>query len=185
MKTSKNPPPVAPRYPSEWERDAVTRDGVAYRIRPIRPDDERRDHEFIVRLSPESRYRRMLCVIKEPSPQLLHSFVHVDYQRDMAFVALTGTSPNDEIIGVARYSQDRTGPDCEFAVAVADAWQGRGVGANLTRLLFEYAHQQGIHRIYGDILADNRQMIELVHWLGMNTRLCPEDPTLVEASSSP
>ena len=172
-------------YPSEWERTATTRDGVSFRIRPIRPEDESLERQFIVRLSPESRYKRMMYAMKEPSPELLHRFVHVDYKHDMAFVALIGKAPDEEIIGVARYAQDASGPDCEFAVAVADAWQARGVGATLTRLLFEYAHAQGIRRIYGDILADNNQMIDLVHWLGMNVRLCPEDGHLVEASRQP
>ena len=130
-------------YPSDWERTASTRDGVPFRIRPIRADDEKLEHDFIVGLSPESRYRRMMCVVKEPSPELLHRFVHVDYDRDMAFVALTGDPPDEQIIGVARYAHDRSGPDCEFAVAVADAWQARGVGTTLMRLLFEYAHAPG------------------------------------------
>jgi acetyltransferase len=127
----------------------------------------------------------MMYAMKEPSPELLHRFVHVDYKRDMAFVALIGEAPDEEIIGVARYAQDITGPNCEFAVAVADAWQARGVGATLTHLLFEYAHTQGIGRIYGDILVDNSQMIDLVHWLGMKTRICPEDSHLIEASRAP
>jgi acetyltransferase len=172
-------------YPADWERTAATRDGVPFRIRPIRPDDESRERQFIVRLSPESRYKRMMCAMKEPSPDLVHRFVHVDYKRDMAFIALIGEAPDEEIVGVARYAQDTSGPDCEFAVAVADAWQGRGVGATLTRLLFEYAHAQGISRIYGEILADNNQMIDLVHWLGMKTRLSPEDQHMVEASRTP
>jgi acetyltransferase len=172
-------------YPSDWERTATTRDRVAFRVRPIRAEDEDLEHQFIVRLSPESRYKRMMCVMKEPPPELLHRFVHVDYKHDMAFIALIGEAPNEEIIGVARYAQDRSGPDCEFAVAVADAWQGRGVGAMLTRLLFEYAHAQGIKKIYGEILANNNQMIDLVHWLGMNTRICPDDMGLVEATRQP
>lgn len=172
-------------YPSDWERTASTRDGVPFRIRPIRPDDEKLEHDFIVRLSPESRYRRMMCVMKEPSAELLHRFVHVDYDRDMAFVALVGDPPDEEMIGVARYARDRTGPDSEFAVAVADAWQARGVGATLTRLLFEYAHARGVHKVYGDILADNNRMIDLVRWLGMDIHLCPQDQGLVEASREP
>ena len=179
------PKEPTPQYPADWERTGTTRDGISFRIRPIRPDDENRERQFIVRLSPESRYKRMMHAMKEPSPQLLHHFVHVDYKHEMAFVALIGAAPDEEIIGVARYSQDRNGPDCEFAVAVADAWQARGVGATLTRLLFEYAHAQGITKIYGEILADNKQMIDLVLWLGMNTRMCPEDHTLVEASVTP
>ena len=169
-------------YPSDWERTASTRDGVPFRIRPIRADDEKLEHDFILKLSPESRYKRMMCVMKEPSAELLYRFVHVDYDRDMAFVALTGNSPDEEIIGVARYAHDRSGPNCEFAVAIADEWQARGVGATLMRLLFEYAHARGIHQMYGEILADNNSMIDLVHWLGMRTRLCPQDVGLVEAS---
>ena len=173
------------KYPSDWERTASTRDGAQFRIRPIRPDDAKLEQEFIVRLSPESRYKRMMCAMKEASAELLHHFVHVDYDRDMAFVALVGEPPSEEIIGVARYAHDRAGPDCEFAVAVADGWQARGVGATLTRLLFEYAHTRGIHKIHGEILVDNSRMIDLVHWLGMHTRVSPEDRGLIEASREP
>ena len=169
-------------YPSEWERTAKTRDGVPFRVRPIRPDDENRERRFIIRLSPESRYRRMMNAMKELPPELLYRFVHVDYEHDMAFVALIGEAPNEEIIGVARYAQDRCGPDCEFAVAVADTWQARGVGSTLMRLLFEYAHSRGVHRVHGEILADNAQMIDLARWLGMKTTACPADRWLVEAS---
>jgi acetyltransferase len=169
-------------YPSKWERIATTRDGVSFRVRPIRPDDEDRERRFIVGLSPESRYRRMMNAMKELPPELLQRFVHIDYQHDMAFVALTGDPPDEEIIGVARYAQDRHGPDYEFAVAVADAWQARGIGATLMGLLFEYAHARGVHRLHGEILADNAKMIDLAHWLGMGTTLCPEDRCLIQAS---
>jgi acetyltransferase len=170
-------------YPSHWERSAATRDGVPYRIRPIRADDENRERRFIVGLSPESRYTRMMCVMKEPSPELLYRFVHVDYDRDMAFVALVGTASDEEIIGVARYAHGLSGPECEFAVAVADAWQARGVGTTLMRTLFEYAHARGICQLHGEILAGNRRMIELAHWLGMQTHPYPQDGSLVEASA--
>jgi len=173
---------MATPYPADWERIATTRDGAPFRVRPIRPDDEDRERRFISRLSPESRYRRMMNAMKELPPALLHQFVHVDYDHDMAFVALTGEPPNEEIIGVARYGQDRGGPGCEFAVVVADAWQARGVGATLMGLLFEYAHARGVHTLHGEILADNAQMIELAHWLGMKTKQCAEDQRLVQAS---
>jgi len=172
-------------YPAAWERNAQTLDGVAYRIRPIRVDDEEFERKFIMGLSPDSRYMRMMCAMREPSPELLYQFVHVDYRNDMAFVALSGEPPDEQLIGVARYARDASGADSEFAVAVSDAWQGRGVGATLTRLLFEYAREQGIHRLHGEILANNQRMIELVHWLGMETQLCPDDAHLVQASRAP
>ena len=169
-------------YPSEWERSATTRDGVSFRLRPIRPDDEDRERRFVIRLSPESRYRRMMNAMKELPAELLQQFVHVDYVHTMAFVALTGEPPDEEIIGVARFAPDRGGSDSEFAVAVADAWQARGVGATLMGLLFEYAHARGIHRLRGEILANNSKMIDLAHWLGMKTTLCLDEGCLVEAS---
>ena len=174
-------------YPEEWKRVARTRDGVEYRIRPIRADDLLRDKDFLTGLSPESRYTRLFCVVREPSAALLEQFVHVDYHSSMAFVAVIGEEKEERIIGVARYAADPdpNGEDCEFAVAVADSWQGRGVGATLTQLLFEYARTQGFHKLHGDVLANNSRMIELVHWLGMQTHRRPDDGTLVEASREP
>jgi acetyltransferase len=170
------------KYPSDWERSAETRDGTPFHIRPIRPDDEDRERRFIIQLSPESRYRRMMNAMREAPPELVHRFVNVDYDRDMAFVASIGDPPDEEIIGVARYAHDVQGPDCEFAVVVADVWQARGVGATLMGVLFEYAHSKGVHRLHGDILADNAKMIDLAHWLGMNTTLCADDQCLVQTS---
>src|ERR1700736_2521532 len=172
-------------YPAEWTRVAHTRDGIEYGIRPIRADDLRRDRDFIMGLSPESRYTRMFAVMREPSAALLEQFVHVDYHSSMAFVAIIGEEEHERIIGVARYAADPNGCDCEFAVAVADAWQARGVGATLTRLLFDYARAQVFHKLHGDVLASNDQMVELVHWLGMETHCQPDDGTLVEASREP
>lgn len=168
-------------YPSEWERVATTIDGVKYRVRPIRPDDAQRDQDFVSGLSVESRYKRMMGAVRELAPSVLERFVNVDYKRDMAFAALVGSGASEQIIGVARYAADPQGPGCEFAVAVADAWQGRGVGAQLTKMLMDYARLQGIRRLHGDVLVSNREMIELAHWLGMSTRRSEEDATVLQA----
>src|ERR1700738_5093487 len=100
-------------YPSQLERTASTRDGVPFRIRPIRITDEKLDREFIMRLSPESRYRRMMNAMLQPPAEMLFRFVHVDYDRDMAFAALAGDPPEEQIIGIARYAHDPKGPACE------------------------------------------------------------------------
>jgi acetyltransferase len=91
------------------------RDGVEYRIRPIRVDDLLRDRDFIMGLSPESRYTRMFAAMREPSAALLEQFVHVDYHSSMAFVGIIGEEEHERIIGVARYAADPNGRDCEFA----------------------------------------------------------------------
>ena len=73
---------------------------------------------------------------------LIEQFVNVDYHRTMALVAVIGEGDRERIIGVARYAAD-TDESCEFAVAVADDWQCRGIGTTLMPLLFEHAARAG------------------------------------------
>jgi acetyltransferase len=143
-----------------------TSDGVAYRIRPIRRDDAARERAFIDALSPQSRYQRFMHNLREPADAFIESLVNVDYHRTMALVAVIGEGDQQRIIGVARYAAEDD-ESCEFAVAVADDFQCRGVGTTLVPRLFEHAARAGFRIIYGTVLADNQRMIELAQWLGL------------------
>jgi acetyltransferase len=151
----------------DWRMSAQSRDGVPYRIRPIEPEDAARELAFLKGLSSQSRYNRLMCAVSEPSPALIEKFVNVDYERSMAFVAVTGEGEAEQIVGVARYAADPDSPDCEFAITVADAWQSRGIGTTLARLLFFYAREHGMRRIYGRVLASNSHMLDLARWVGL------------------
>lgn len=168
--------------PAPWKRTTRTRDGIEYRIRPVCPDDIERERAFILGLSEESRYTRMMGTIREPSAALLQQLVHVDYDRSMTLVAVVGDSAHERIIASAQYAADSSGRGCEFAVAVADAWQGHGVGATLTGALLDYARARGFRRFHGDVLACNNRMIDLVHWLGMTSHSRSDDSALLEVS---
>jgi acetyltransferase len=168
-------------YPIEWTRVAATRDNVTYRIRPIRAEDAAREHAFIVGLSPESRYERMMYTMGEPSPELVDRFVHVDYHHNMAFVAVVGQGGDERIIGVARYAADGD-EGYEFALVIADDWQARGVGATLSHLLLDYARIEGIRTLHAKILVTNNRMIEFARRLGMSIHFSPEEPMVVKAS---
>jgi acetyltransferase len=126
----------------------------------------RRERDFINGLSPQSRYQRFMHQLGEPGEEFLEKLVHVDYHRSMALLAVVGRGEQERIIGVARYAADGD-EDCEFAVAVADDWQCRGVGTTLVPLLFEHAAREGFRTIYGMVLANNQRMIELAEWLGL------------------
>jgi acetyltransferase len=153
--------------------------GVDYRIRPIRIDDAERERAFIMSLSPESRFQRLMYTMREPSAEFVARLVTVDQHRDMALVAVLGDEAGEKIIGVARYAADDDGRDCEFAVAVTDEWQCRGIGSTLTRLLFEYAAHEGFRSIYGTVFADNQRMLELAQWLGLSVEpAVPGQPTV-------
>jgi acetyltransferase len=163
-------------------RSLRTSDGTLYRVRPIDADDAERERAFLVNLSPQSRYQRLMFTLLEPSPAFVAQLCHIDGHRNMALVALTGAGADESIIAIARYAADDNGLDCEFAVAVADAWQCRGIGATLTKLLFEHAGREGFRSIYGDILADNPRMIALAEWLGLTVETIVEGQTTVRAS---
>jgi len=156
--------------------------GAQYRIRPIRSDDAERERVFIVNLSPESRFQRLMYTLREPSAEFVARLVNVDQHRDMALVAVLGEGADEKIIGVARYSADDNGRDCEFAVAVADAWQCRGIGSTLTKMLFEYAEHEGFQSIYGTVFASNQRMLELAEWLGLTVETPVAGQATVRAS---
>lgn len=163
-------------------KSARTTNGIEYRIRSIRADDAERERDFIRRLSPASRHARFMHAMSEPSAELVRRLVDVDGHRDQALVAVIGEGEAELIIGVARYSADRDGPDCEFAVAVADEWQCRGIGTTLARQLFEAAAKAGFRSVYGTMLADNARMLELAEHLGLTVEPGDADRPTVRAS---
>jgi acetyltransferase len=98
----------------------------------------------------------------------------------MALAATTMLGGGETLLGVARYVSDPDGQAAEFAIVVADAWQGRGIGRRLLGSLVEVARRRGLKKLYGDILGMNRPMLELVRKLGF-TLGRHEDPTLTRA----
>lgn len=165
-----------------WPRAERSTDGVTYHVRPIRQDDAAREREFILALSPESRFQRFMHSMREPSDDLIAQLVDIDAHARMALVAVTGKPPDERIIGVARYAADPGGRECEFGVAVADDWQCRGIGTTLARLLFDYAAREGFQTIYGNVFANNQRMLELAAWLGLTVEPAAAGQTTVRAS---
>ena len=66
-------------------------------------------------------------------------------------------------------SPGSSGP--EFAIAVADQWQSRGVGAAIARRLLDHAREQGIHHLDARILATNSRMLGLARLARIQHRL--------------
>ncbi len=172
---------MAQPYPQHLVRQVTLADGTALTIRPIRPEDARIEAEFVRNLSEESRYYRFMDTLRELSPQMLSHFTHVDYDRHMAFIAVTGEGARETEIAVARYIVSDDATSCEFAVVVADAWQRKGVGTLLMRTLIETARARGLRRMFGEVLAGNHKMLELMQRLGFQLKLDPGDPRLMRA----
>ena len=153
--------------------------GAAVTLRPLQPEDRDIELAFVSALSPETRHNRLLGGARAITREYIESLVRVDYSRDMA-IAATTMLDGETLIGVARYVRD--GDAAEFALVVADAWQGRGIGSRLLAKLIDVARGRGLARLYGDILGTNLPMLQLVRKLGFQLRRHEEDPTLTRAT---
>lgn len=150
----------------------------AVTIRPIRPEDANSDAEFVRGLSSESRYFRFHHGLAELTPSMLARLTQIDYDREMAFVAVSERDGVERLLGVSRYNADPDGEGCEFALAVADEAQKHGIGTALMRVLVERARSKGLLRMRGEVLAENYKMLAFCHELGMVARGSREDPML-------
>jgi RimJ/RimL family protein N-acetyltransferase len=131
------------------------RDGTRVRIRPVEPGDKPRLQHALGRLSPETVRRRFLAAKPVLSAAELRYLTEVDGDRHVALVAVLVDDP-DRLAGVARCVRLEPGGDvAEFAIVVADALQGEGLGTVLTTALAEAACRTGIRRFSATTLADN------------------------------
>jgi GNAT superfamily N-acetyltransferase len=143
----------------------VTHDHAPLVIRPIQPDDKEGLSAAFERLSEESRYRRFLSPHNRLTKAELRYFTEVDHHDHEALVAIDpGTG---EGVGVARFVRARgRGDSAEIAIAVADDWQGRGLGTELLRRLADRAREEGVARFTALALAGNEPMRHLLEGLG-------------------
>ncbi len=166
-------------YPNELAREFVTRGGVRCTLRAIRPEDADALQRFVRELSQESRYFRFLSTMAELSPTMLARFTQVDYDREMAIVAVAADENGRErIIGVARYLLNPDAVTAEFALAVADEFQGQGIGSALMKRIATIARDRGLKAVIGLVLGNNRDMLGLMQRLGFVEEVDPDDAEL-------
>jgi acetyltransferase len=165
-------------YPSHLAISYQTNDGQTVNIRPIKPEDADIEQEFVQALSPETKYFRFMNTIRELSLSQLIRLTQIDYDREMAFVALVDDKDQETEIGVARYATNPDGESCDFAIVVADDWQGKGVARRLMGVLIDAARSSGLKYMNGDFLAENTRMLRFVANLGFVLSPHPDDSGL-------
>lgn len=153
-------------------------DGTDLTIRPIRPEDAEIEQAFVRNLSAESKYFRFMDTLQELSQPMLVRFTQIDYDREMALIAVLEEDGHEKELGVCRYVASHDGQTCEFALVVADEWQKKGIGNKLMNCLFDAARARGIKLMQGEVLATNRSMLELVRRLGFEVSTSEEDASI-------
>ena len=117
--------------------------------------------------------------MQELTPDMLARFTQIDYDREMAFVALKKGPKGMVEFGVSRYVTNPDWNSAEFALVVADEYQRKGVGTKLMQALMSTAKNRGLKILEGEILEQNRPMRSLVKKLGFVEEPIPDDLQVV------
>ncbi|MBW2574619.1 MAG: GNAT family N-acetyltransferase [Deltaproteobacteria bacterium] len=129
-------------------------------IRPIRPEDAPLLVQLFESLSKQSVYFRFFSPLKQLPHRMLARFTQIDYDREIALVALWEPEPNEKMLGVARVITDvYNRKHAEFSVIVGDSWQGKGIGAELLKRCLSISKERGIEKVTGIVLPENTQML--------------------------
>ena len=165
-------------YPEHMITQVQLNDGTDIEIRPIRPEDAKIEQDFIRSLSNESRYFRFMNSINELSPEMLTRFTRIDYHNEMALIVVVKDGAEEREIAVARYLINPDKKSCEFAIVVADQWQGRGIAHTLMGMLIDNARERKMKIMESSVLSENNNMLKLVTKLGFTVENEPEDPSV-------
>ncbi|MBM3568000.1 MAG: bifunctional acetate--CoA ligase family protein/GNAT family N-acetyltransferase [Alphaproteobacteria bacterium] len=160
-------PAIRP-YPTGFERKTRLGEREVL-IRPIRPEDEPGHFAFFSRLAPEEIRFRFFGLVRSFDHGQMARFTQIDYDREMAFVAIDPDS--GETLGVARAVADPDNVDAEFAVVVRSDLKGHGLGRALMETLIGYCRGRGTRTLSGQVLGENRRMLDLAAELGFSRRI--------------
>jgi GNAT superfamily N-acetyltransferase len=169
---------AAPVLPLRYETLRLA-DGRHVLLRPVQASDAPAEQAFVRALSPTSRLRRFHFGLRELPPNLLNAMTVVDQQHHVAIVAEVVEADAARIVADARYVQGPEPQEAEFGIAVADAWQGAGLGRVLMARLARQARSQGLRWLLGDVLPDNAAMFAIARSLGGRVIASPEGPRVV------
>jgi acetyltransferase len=158
-------------YPNQYTAPFRLRDGTEVVVRAISPEDE----PLIVQLhaghSEHTIRMRFFSLVKTLSRDSLIRLCHLDYDREMALVAVRQEADGPHLLGVSRYYLRPETGEAEFALVVGDAHQRKGLGRHLMERLMAIARQRGVRRLVGEVLAENRPMLALTAALGFSEPL--------------
>ncbi len=166
-------------YPAALTQN-LQRGTQRYTVRAVRPDDEPAVLRLLQGLDPETVRLRFFAYIRSFSHDLAARMTQIDYDRELALVILP-QAQTDCIVGMGTLAADPDGTRAEFAVLVDKQHTGLGLGRHLLEQFVAHARRRGIGTVFGEILAENRPMLNLARSLGFSIGKVPDDPGCVHA----
>jgi acetyltransferase len=176
-------PMVISPYPAELEQVVRLQSGVSVLLRPLRPEDELLIETLVQGLTPEDARFRFFSPLRGLGHATAARLCQIDYDREMALIALPQSVPHQPW-GVGRLHADPDNERAEFAVTVASAHQGKGLGYVLLEQLIDIARARGIGILWGQVMRDNHRMLQLCRELSFALEPA-EDPSIIVCSRTP
>ncbi|MBW3696277.1 bifunctional acyl-CoA synthetase/GNAT family N-acetyltransferase [Vibrio sp. T187] len=164
-------------YPVELEETHQIKDGSEILLRPILPEDEPLHSDFIQNVSKEDLYKRFFSDVGEFNHEALANFTQIDFDREIAFVAVREELGEDAIIGVSRALINPENTDAEFAILIRSDLKGVGLGRILMNKIIDYCRNKNTEQISGMTMPTNRGMLTLAQKLGFVVDVSFEDGT--------
>lgn len=166
-------------YPIRFVTTSTLSDGTDMVLRPIMPEDEPLEREFLETLSDESRRTRFFSAFKNVTREWLIMFTNIDYDRHIAMVAEITENGKRKIIGVVRLILDPDSNSGEIAALVHDRFQRKGLGQKLMEVVTKIAKWKNLQEIHGEVLTENQKMLGLCKKLGYTTKMLPDGITSI------
>ncbi len=154
-------------YPAELE-ESVELGGRRVLLRPIRPEDFVQHRRFLARIAPEDLRARFFAAVREVPDRDLAHLTQIDYEREMALIAVAAGEEGEETLGVARACSDPDNVEAEFALLVRSDLKGQGLGGLLLRKLIRHCRDRGTERMIGEVESDNMRMVRLAAAAGFH-----------------
>jgi acetyltransferase len=162
-------------YPEKYRRRAALRGGGSVALRPIRPEDEPLWQRFLASCSFDSLHARFRYSFKLAGHDMASRFCFIDYDREMAIVAELEGPGERKLAGIGRLVADPDHEVAEYALLVADEWQGRGLGSLITEYCLEIAADWGVSRVTATTEHSNTRMLAVFRHFGFELRDDPEE----------
>lgn len=147
-------------------------------VRAMRPADAGRLQDHVRSLSRASRQNRFLGGVNE-LPEAELDRITGNGGEVFGLFAEAVVRGETLVVGEAVYAIQADRGLAEFALSVADAWQGRGVGQALIASLECRALRAGSLMLAGETLRTNEAMLALAAKSGFVTRRHPDEARLV------
>jgi len=149
------------RHPLKKRFRTRLRDGTRVTARWVEPADKQRFKDGLPQFSPQTLYRRFFAPITELSDEQIRFFTEVDQVDHVAWGVLDDDHPELPGVAVGRWIRSKDDPGiAEWAIIVADAYQGRGIGTLLLAVLELAAAAQGLRTLRCQVLAENDRFIK-------------------------